>query len=84
MSLPDKISDASPFDEDQRRRILDRVLAGPVTELLGEIKRRLPNGVRRRGSEEDHQRQIHRQLRPMQHDIPLHDDSGRAGPAWIR
>ena len=82
MPVPESFSAACPLDEGQRRRILDRVLAGPVTELLGELKRRLPNGVRRRGSEEEHQRAIHRQLLPMQCDIPLHDDSGRAGLAW--
>jgi len=82
MPLPEKISDACPLDESQRRRILDRVLAGPVTELLAEVARRLPNGSRRRGDDTDCQRTIDRRLQPMQIDIAMRDETGRAGFSW--
>jgi hypothetical protein len=82
MLTAESSADACPLDERQQRRILDGVLAGPVVELLGELERRLPSNTRRRDTEEDRQRATLRQLRPMQHDIPLHDDSGRAGLPW--
>lgn len=82
MQIAESSADACPLDERQQRRILEGVLAGPVVELLGEVVRRLPRGPSRARDEAALQLAIDRRLRPMQMDIALTDETGRAGYAW--
>lgn len=82
MQTAESSADACPLDERQQRRILEGVLAGPVVELLNEVVRRLPSGPGRTRDEAAVQLAIDRRLRPMQMDITLADESGRAGYAW--
>lgn len=82
MQTAESSADACPLDERQQRRILDGVLAGPVVELLGEVVRRLPNGPRRAQDEATYRLAVERRLRPMEVDIALTDESGRAGYGW--
>jgi len=82
MQTAESSADACPLDERQQRRILDGVLAGPVVELLSEVVRRLPTGPRRAADAAAYQLAVERRLRPMELDIPLRDDTGRAGFAW--
>lgn len=82
MQTSESSVDACPLDERQQRRILDGVLAGPVVELLGEVVRRLPNGPRKAQDEASYRLAVERRLRPMEVDIALTDESGRAGYGW--
>jgi diadenosine tetraphosphate (Ap4A) HIT family hydrolase len=82
MQTAESSADACPLDERQQRRILDGILAGPVVELLGEVVRRLPNGPRRAQDEATYRLEVERRLRPMELDIALTDETGRAGFAW--
>jgi hypothetical protein len=82
MQTAESSADACPLDERQQRRIIEGVLAGPVVELLNEVVRRLPSGPGRARDEAAYRLAVERRLWPMELDIALTDETGRAGFAW--